>query len=62
MIALYFLIVGVAADNRLLVLIKTFYEISSISGRGWVVMLAVCAVSALVLLSAHKLRLALIDR
>jgi cation-transporting ATPase E len=62
MIALYFLVVGVEANNRLLSLIKTFYEISSISGREWVVMLSVCAASALVLVVAQKLRLALIDR
>jgi cation-transporting ATPase E len=62
MIALYFLIVGVEVNNRLLSLIKTFYEISGISGQGWVVTLTVCAVSALVLVGAHKLRLALINR
>src|SRR5207253_7897066 len=52
MIVLYFLIIGVEADNRLLSLIKTFYEISSISGQGWAVLLAVCAVSAVVLVGA----------
>jgi hypothetical protein len=62
MILLYFLVVGVESNNRLLSLIKTFYEISGISGQGWAVMLTVCAVSALVLVSLQRLRLALISR
>jgi cation-transporting P-type ATPase E len=61
-IAVYVVLVAIPADNLMLVWLKTFYELSAISREGWLVVLMVCGVSAVVLIGAQKLRQKLLSQ
>ncbi len=62
MTLVYFLAASSQSGNRLVRLIRTFYEISPMSGIEWRIVIVVCVIGGLLLVAAQKLRTALVNR